>query len=124
MNNDRQIGIWMDGHRATVVGRENVTAGEFIILGKVESEKVTANSNENAANNLERKTQGNFFKDIAKLLTNTTHVFITGSGTAQEQFSKFLQATPQFKQLETTLGSDSQLSDSQVISRVSQHFPG
>ncbi len=53
----------MDGRTpATVVGRENVTAGEFIILGKVESEKVMANSNENATNNLERKTQETFLK--------------------------------------------------------------
>lgn len=124
MSNNRQIGIWMDGHQATVVGRENVTTGEFIILGKVEGEKIMGNSNENAANNLARKAQGNFFKDIAKLLTNATHAFITGNGTAQEQFSRFLKETPQFKQLKTTLGTDSQLSDSQLINTVGQHFPG
>ena len=29
----KQFGVWMDLHHATIVGRENVDLGEFVILG-------------------------------------------------------------------------------------------
>jgi hypothetical protein len=29
----KKFGVWMDLHRATIVGRENVDLGEFVILG-------------------------------------------------------------------------------------------
>ena len=35
--NKKQFGVWMDKHQATVVGKENIDSGDFVILGHVEN---------------------------------------------------------------------------------------
>ena len=48
--NTKQFGVWLDKHRATVVGREDIDSGVFKILGHVKNNGADNNSNENAAN--------------------------------------------------------------------------
>ena len=47
--NKKQFGVWMDLHHATIVGRENVDSGEFVILGHEKVDGQGRNSSENAA---------------------------------------------------------------------------
>lgn len=35
--NKKQFGVWMDLHSATIVGKEEMENGEFIILGNVKN---------------------------------------------------------------------------------------
>ena len=51
--NKKQFGVWMDSNHATVVGRENVDNGVFVVLGHVKTEDAGHNSNEKTANNQE-----------------------------------------------------------------------
>ncbi|MFN9339901.1 MAG: hypothetical protein ACK6BZ_10470, partial [Candidatus Kapaibacterium sp.] len=61
----KQFGVWMDSHHATIVGKENVDEGEFIVIGHVKNDGAQNNSNENAFNNQEISLTHKFFKEIA-----------------------------------------------------------
>ncbi|MEP7317857.1 MAG: hypothetical protein ABI921_03930, partial [Panacibacter sp.] len=52
--NKKQFGVWMDSHHATIVGREDIETGNFIILGRAENAGADSNSNEKNENNAER----------------------------------------------------------------------
>src|SRR3954470_11265369 len=96
-NKKKQFGVWMDSHHATIVGRKNVDAGDFVILGHAKNTTPTGNSNENAAHNAERTLIHKFFKEISSHMQNAEELHISGTGTAQEQFKKYMLETPQFK---------------------------
>jgi len=66
--NKKQFGIWMDSHQATIIGRENINSGDFVVIANEINPVSGGNSNENAANNSERTMQDKFFKEI------TTHM--------------------------------------------------
>ena len=80
------------------------------------------NSNENAANNVEQTNKVKFYKEIEKLITNSTDLYVTGPGTSQEELRNYLLDTPQYKNLNIKLGTDSQLSEEQVLEEVKKHF--
>lgn len=104
----------MDNHQASVVGSEN-TDSTLTLLAHVKGEQSPANSNENSANNHEKTLQGKFFKEIASHLVNATHVHVTGTGTAQEQFISYLADTPQFKNSKTEESTSNKMSDEKLV---------
>ena len=75
--NKKQFGVWMDSQHATIVGRENVNDGDFIILGNVKNDGPDRNSNENAFNNQEIALTHKFFKEIAAKMVNIDEVLVT-----------------------------------------------
>jgi stalled ribosome rescue protein Dom34 len=95
--NKKQFGVWMDSHHATIVGRENVDNGDFVVLAHCKNEGPDGNSNENAANNQQITLTQKFFKEIAARMPNIDQVHVTGTGQIQEQFIKFLADTAQYK---------------------------
>ena len=101
MTNQKQFGVWMDTHHATVVGIENVETGALGVLAHIAGEEVTHNSSEKNENNDKRTLQAKFFKEIATHLQNATHLHATGTGQMQEQFLHYLADTPQFKNVKT-----------------------
>jgi stalled ribosome rescue protein Dom34 len=115
MNNQKQFGVWMDNHQASVVGSENTEGGPLMILANVKGETIPANSNEKNANNQEKTVQAKFFKEIASYMVNATHVHVTGTGQAQEQFIHYLEATPQFKNSKTAASTSNKMSDEKLI---------
>ncbi len=121
-NHKKQFGIWMDSQHAIIVGRKNIESGEFVVLGHVKSEPLAGNSNENTANNAERTLLHKFFKDISTHLQNVEELHITGTGTAQEQFKKFLAETPQFKKATVNESTANKMSDEKLIEFISQKF--
>lgn len=84
--NKKQFGVWMDSHHATIVGKENVDNGEFVVIGHAKNAGAQNNSNENAANNQEISLAHKFFKEIASQMQNVDEIHITGTGQVQEQF--------------------------------------
>ena len=122
MSNKKHFGIWMDNHQATVVGNENTEGGDFIVIAHVKGENISPNSNEKNSNNQEKTLQVKFFKEIASHMVNATHVHVTGTGQAQEQFIHYLADTPQFKNSKTAESTSNKMSDEKLIEYVTTKF--
>ena len=120
--NKKQFGVWMDSKSATVVGRENTDDGNFVILAHEKSSGQESNSNENAANNAEKGSLQKLFKSITAHMQNVDEVHVTGTGTAQEQFIKYLAQTPQFKNAVAKESSSTKMTDEILIEFVSAKF--
>lgn len=105
----------MDKHHATVVGSKNTEDESLTVLAHLQGEDVSANSSEKNSNNHEKTIQAKFFKEIASHMVNATHVHVTGTGQAQEQFIHYLAATPQFKSSQTAESTSNKMSDEKLI---------
>ena len=121
-NTKKQFGVWMDSHQATIVGRKNIDSGEFILIGHVKNDDSTTHSNENAAHNSERTLLHKFFKEISSHMQNAEELHITGTGTAQEQFKKYLEETPQFKHAKVVDSTANKMDDEKFIKLISDKF--
>ena len=121
-NKKKQFGVWMDSHHATIVGRKNIDSGEFTLIGHVKNNESTSNSNENAANNSQRTLQHKFFKEITSHMQNAEELHITGTGTAQEQFKKYLEETPQFKHTKVVDSTANKMDDEKFIKLITEKF--
>jgi stalled ribosome rescue protein Dom34 len=122
MTNQKEFGVWMDTHHAVIVGRENIDEGDFKLLAHVEGEENPPNT-EKHANNTAMMVQAKFFKEIASHMQNATHIHITGTGQAQEQFIHYLAETPQFKNTKTEESTSNRMSDENFIGFISGKFP-
>ncbi|MEP7165668.1 MAG: hypothetical protein ABI741_13295 [Ferruginibacter sp.] len=122
MNNQKQFGVWMDTHHATVVGNSNTEEGPFVVLAHVKGGEVSGNSNEKNSNNQEKTVQAKFFKEIMSHMQNATNVHVTGTGQAQEQFIHYLAETPQFKNSRTEESTSNKMSDEKLIEFISGKF--
>lgn len=120
--NKKLFGVWMDTYNATIIGKENTEDESYIVLGTVENKGADNNSNEHAANNHEISLKQKFFKEIAMLMPNIDEIHITGTGQIQEQFTKFLADTPQYKNVMATNSTAEKMSDEQLVSFVENHF--
>jgi len=122
MSGKKQFGVWMDSRHATIVGRENISEGNFIILGHVDNTGAEPNSSEKSFNNEEIALRHKFFKDIAALMQNIDAIHITGTGDAQEQFIKYLAETPQYKNAIANESTSNKMSDEKLIEMVAANF--
>ncbi len=115
MNNQKQFGVWMDTHQATIVGKENAESEILTVLAHVNGEELTHNSSEKNENNEKRTLQAKFFKEIATHIQNATHLHATGTGQVQEQFIHYLADTPQFKNVKTEESTSNKMSDERLV---------
>ena len=122
MSGKKEFGVWMDSHHATIVGRENITEGEFIVLGHVNNEGASPNSSEKSFNNDQIGHTQKFFKEIAALMQNVDAIHVTGTGDAQEQFIKFLSETPQYKNAEATESTSNKMSDEKFVEMIASNY--
>ncbi|GEP52139.1 hypothetical protein FNO01nite_28110 [Flavobacterium noncentrifugens] len=120
--NKKLFGVWMDSQNATIVGKENVESGEFIVIGHVKNVGPDNNSNENASNHQEIALTQKFFKEIAAKMPNVDAIHITGTGQIQEQFIKFLSETPQYKNAMATESTSNKMSDENLLAFIMKHF--
>lgn len=121
-NSKKQFGVWMDSHYATIVGRENVDSGDFLVLGHETVDGQGYNTSENAANNAERDQLRKLFKSITAHMQNVDELHVTGTGTAQEQFINFLNETPQYKNVVATESTSNKMSDQSLVEYVTAQF--
>ncbi len=122
MNNQKQFGVWMDSHHATVVGKEVPESDSMIVISHIKGEDNTPNSNEKHSNNNEKTITGKFFKEIATHLVNATDIHVTGTGQVQEQFIHYLAATPQFKNSKVEESTSTKMSDEKLIEFITAKF--
>lgn len=116
----KQFGVWMNTNHATIVGQD--PAAVFIVLGHVKNPGPGSNSNENTSNNHEKTLVRKYFKEIGLQLENANEIFITGTGTIQEEFKHFLEETSQFKRAVISEGTSNQMTDQKLVEFVSSHF--
>ncbi len=122
MNNQKKFGVWMDNYNAAVVGSINSETDSQMVLGHVVGEQSSQNSSEKNGNNQERMLQAKFFKEITTYLQNATHVHLTGTGQAQEQFIRYLADTPQFKNTITSECTSNKMSDERLVEFMTDKF--
>ncbi len=120
--NKKSFGIWMDTHHATIVGKEDVDTGKFIVLGHVNNAGADHHSNEKTSNNQEIALTHKFFKEIASLMQNVDEIHITGTGQSQEQFMKFLADTPQYKNAVSSESTSNKMSDENLTEYIAKYF--
>lgn len=120
--NKKQFGVWMDTHNATIIGREDVDTGEFVVLGHVTNDGADRNTSENAENNQEIALTQKFFKEIAAVMPNVDQIHITGTGQIQEQFIKFLAETAQYKNVESSESTSNKMSDENMVAYIEKFF--
>ncbi len=116
-----RFGVWVDTHHATIVGYDPVTA-QFTVIGHAKNPGPGANSSENAANNHEITLVQKYFKEIGRQLLNADEVHITGTGTIQEQFMRYLGETPQFKKTAISESTSNQMSEEKLVDFINSHF--
>lgn len=123
MTERKLAGIWMDSENAIVVKNHDIeSAYKFFVCDPVKREVQHGNSNEKNANNAEQSNTAKFFKELERLITNTEELYLTGTGTIQEQFRNHLAETAQFKNLKVKLGTDQKMSDEQFLEEVKSYF--
>lgn len=112
----------MDSQNATIVGKENVDNGEFVVLGHVKNAGPDNNSNEKTSNNQEISLTQKFFKEIASKMPNIDQIHITGTGQIQEQFINFLTETPQYKNALSTESTSNKMDDENLVAYITNYF--
>lgn len=120
--NKKSFGVWMDAHDATIVGKENIDNGEFVILGHVKNAGPDNNSSEKNANNQEISLTNKFFKEIASKMPNIDQIHITGTGQSQEQFINFLTETPQYKNAVSSESTSNKMNDENLVEYITNYF--
>ena len=116
------FGVWMDNHNATIVGKEAIDSGSFIIIDHITNVGTDHNQNEKAAHNKEVGLTQKFFKEIASVMPNVDEIHITGTGQMQEQFMKFLAETPQYKNVVSSESTSNKMSDENLIEFIAKYF--
>jgi stalled ribosome rescue protein Dom34 len=120
--NKKQFGIWMDSHQATIIGRERLETGNFIVLAHEKNDGEQGNSNENASNNSERTLRQSFFKGISAHMQNIDELHVTGTGQVQEQFIRYMTETPQFKNVVAKHSTTNKMSDERLVEFITAKF--
>lgn len=123
MQNKKSAGVWLDQTQAFIaINHDGREVSDFHLVDSVTAVIQHGNSNENTGNNAGITNRHKFFKNILEKLTNTEELFLTGTGTIQEEFKSYLLETPQFKNTKVILGTSQQMSEEQVLEEVKKHF--
>lgn len=120
--NKKLFGVWMDTHNATIVGKQAIDNGSFIIIDHITNVGTDHNQNEKSAHNKEVGLTQKFFKEIASVMPNVDEIHITGTGQTQEQFMKFLAETPQYKNVVSSESTSNKMSDENLIEFIAKYF--
>jgi len=118
----RQFGVWMDGHKATIVGRVDAEVLEFAILGHAGNKGAPRSGSEKSEQNDEKSAQHKFYKEILTHMQNAEEVHLTGTGDSQEQFMHYMADTPQFKNTVTHESTSNKMSDKNLTEYIAAKF--
>jgi len=120
--NKKQFGIWMDSNQATIIGREKLETGKFVVLAHEKNTGSTGNSNENTSNNSIRTLRQTFFKCISSHMQNVDELHVTGTGQVQEQFVRYMAETPQFKNVVSKHSTTTKMSEEKLLAFMTTKF--
>ena len=117
----KQFGVWMDNHKAAIVGREGMN-DQFQFLGNEDNPGVRSNSSEKSAHNDEQMLQQKYFKNILVHMPNANEIHLTGTGTSQEQFKRYIGDTPQFKHVKVKDSTSEPMSEEKLLEFFNANF--
>lgn len=120
--NKKQFGVWLDSQHAIVVGKKENEADNFEILAHEKVVNHDNKGNESAANHSEITELNKFFKNITSHMQNVDEIHVTGTGTTQEQFIKYLSETPQYKNSVAEESTSNKMSDENLIQYITTQF--
>jgi stalled ribosome rescue protein Dom34 len=120
--NKKQFGVWMDTHHATIVGKATAETEDFTVLAVVDNAGAEHNTSEKNQHNDERTLQHKFFKQILSNMQNAEEVYLTGTGTSQEQLIRYMADTPQFKNTITQESTSNKMSDENLAAYIGAKF--
>ena len=120
--NKKQFGVWLDSQHAIVVGKKENDAENFEVLAHEKVVHHEKDGNESAANHSEITELNKFFKNITSHMQNVDEIHVTGTGTAQEQFIKFLSETPQYKNSVAKESTSNKMDDENLIKYITTQF--
>ena len=120
--NKKQFGVWLDSQHAIVVGKKENEADNFEILAHEKVVNHDNKGNESAANHSEITELNKFFKNITSHMQNVDEIHVTGTGTAQEHFIKYLSETPQYKNSVAEESTSNKMSDENLIQYITTQF--
>jgi len=120
MPNKNEYGVWMDTQNAVIVGTDENDEDNMVVIAHVKGEGSSPNSSEKNANNQEKTLQAKYFKEITSHMQNATKVHLTGTGTSQEQFMRYLGETPQFKNTKTSECTSNKMSDERLVEFIQE----
>lgn len=120
--NKKQFGVWMDSQNATIIGRENIDSGDFVVLGHAKNGGGGSNSSEHAGNNREQNITSKFFKEINSFMQNVDEIHVTGTGQVQEQFIHYMAETPQYKNVVAKESTSNEMSDEKLVEFIAAKF--
>jgi stalled ribosome rescue protein Dom34 len=122
VKNKKQFGVWMDSHHATIVGREHIDSGDFVLLGQASFDGAESKSSSDAGNHGARTEQIKFFKEINAFTQNMEEIHVTGTGQVQEQFIHYMTTTPQFKDVVAAESTSNKMSTENLIAFITEKF--
>lgn len=120
--NKKQFGVWMDSQHAIIVGRKDIDTGDFVVLAHEKSAGHEGNSNERTGQNADNNAFHKLFKSITSHMQNVDEIHVTGTGTAQEQFIRYLSETPQYKNVDAKETTSNKMSDENLVAYVTEQF--
>jgi ssDNA-specific exonuclease RecJ len=94
----------------------------LVYIGYAENVGAGFNTSEKNAHNDEKTLQHSFFKEILIYMQNAEEVHLTGTGTAQEQFMHYMEATPQFKNTSIKESTLNRMSDENLTEYIAAKF--
>lgn len=62
MINEKQFGVWMDTHHATIVGNKDAETGALMVIAHVKGEEVSPSSSSKNENNQKKCCRQNSLK--------------------------------------------------------------
>ncbi|MFN8309278.1 MAG: hypothetical protein U0T73_04895 [Chitinophagales bacterium] len=118
----KQYGVWMDSHHATVVGREHIDNGNFMVLAHIKNSGTHGNSNESSLHHEQIALMHKFFKEIASKMQNIDEIHVTGTGPAKEQFIHYLKETPQYKHAAASDSTNNKMTDEHLVEFFAKRY--
>jgi hypothetical protein len=118
-------GVWMDNKHAFIISTSNRKIdGDYIIVKKIEREghEDEKYKNERFELSKDKMELKKYFKALSLEIEQDDAIYIFGPGKAQEAFKNVLKDILKFKTKELETGSSAQISTSQMIARVKEHF--
>lgn len=120
---NQKAGVWLDSQTAFIIDNiSDKTNNDYSIQHKVKGNASQGGGSEHSMNNAKQSDNIKYYKSISTLLLKYDEILLFGPGKAQEQFFNYLKDDAQFKSKQMTITNTQQLTEPQIIAKVSDRF--
>jgi stalled ribosome rescue protein Dom34 len=117
-------GVWIDHRHAYVISTpDRAHTGEYSIIKKMEAQHHSDHSSSENAHNHKLATETHkLYESVSSVIQDVDSIFLTGPGTAQEEFQNYLKKEHAFGGKEISIGTSDHPTDNQKIAEIRKHF--